>query len=217
MNFWKSTIGQKQLVGLAGLALAGFVLTHMLGNLLILVGPRAYNEYSHALVSNPLIYAAEVGLLVFFLGHVIVAMTLQKRNWRSREVKYAVSASGDKATSPAKKSLWAQGMIILIFIVLHLITMKYGEYYTVNYGNGEIRDLHRLVVDVFHQPGYVIWYVICLVLLGIHLSHGVASSFQTLGFNHPKYTPKIKLGSCLFAAVVTVGFVVQPIYVYFLM
>ncbi|NCN95087.1 MAG: succinate dehydrogenase cytochrome b subunit [Bdellovibrionales bacterium] len=217
MNFLKSTIGRKQLVGLAGLALAGFVFAHMLGNLLILVSPRAYNEYGHALVSNPLIYIAEAGLVAFFVVHVILAVVLTLRNRNSREVKYAMAASGDKKTSLVKKSLWAQGMILLIFVVLHIITFKYGEFYSVNYGNGEIRDLHRLVVEVFQLPGYVVWYVISLVLLGYHLSHGVASSFQTLGLSHPKYTPKIKLGSLLFALVVSAGFIIQPIYVYLLM
>ena len=217
MNFLKSTIGRKQLVGLAGLALAGFVFAHMLGNLLILVSPRVYNEYGHALVSNPLIYIAEAGLVAFFLAHVILAILLTLRNRNSREVKYAMAASGDKKTSLVKKSLWAQGMILLVFVVLHLITFKYGEFYFVNYGNGEIRDLHRLVVEIFQMPGYVVWYLISLVLLGYHLAHGVASSFQTLGFNHPKYTPKIKLGSLLFALVVSAGFIIQPIYVYLLM
>ena len=217
MNFLKSTIGRKQLVGLAGLALAGFVFAHMLGNLLILVSPRAYNEYGHALVSNPLIYIAEAGLAAFFVVHVILAIVLTLRNRNSREVKYAMASSGDKKTSLVKKSLWAQGMILLIFVVLHIITFKYGEFYSVNYGNGEIRDLHRLVVEIFQLPGYVVWYVISLVLLGYHLSHGVASSFQTLGFSHPKYTPKIKLGSLLFALVVSAGFIIQPIYVYLLM
>ena len=124
MKYWKSTIGRKQMVGLGGLALALFVLIHMLGNLLIFVGPRAYNEYSHALTSNELIYLAEAGLVLFFLVHVIFSLALQLRNWAARPQGYAVKSNGPKGTSPVKRSLWAQGIIILVFIILHLVTFK---------------------------------------------------------------------------------------------
>lgn len=215
MNFLKSTIGRKQMVGVAGLLLSGFVLSHMLGNMLIFIGPKAYNEYSHALVSNPLIYLAEAGLVLFFLVHIFISLGLQLRNWSSRQNKYAVRSNGEKGTSPIARTLWAQGLVILIFVILHLITFKFGEYHSVNYGEGEIRDLFRLVVEVFQSPIYVGWYILSLLLLGYHLSHGVASSFQTLGFNHPKYTPCIKKISLGFALVVSAGFMSQPIYVYF--
>ncbi len=214
MNYIRSTIGRKQLVGVAGLLLSGFVLTHMLGNMLIFLGPQAYNEYSHALISNPLIYAAEAGLVLFFLVHIILSLKLQLRNWGSRESRYAVQSNGQKRTSPITRTLWAQGIIILVFVVLHLITFKFGTVYLVNYGEGEVRDLHRLVVEVFQSPGYVIWYALALVILCYHLSHGVSSSFQTLGFNHPKYGPKIKKIGIAFALLVCLGFLSQPVYVY---
>ena len=214
MNLLKSTIGRKQLVGVAGLLLAGFVLTHMLGNMLLFVGPQAYNEYSHKLTSNPLIYVAEAGLVLFFFAHAFVALALQLRNWASRDTRYAVIPNGEKRTSMVKRSLWFQGIVIFVFAVLHLLTFKFGTLYSVNYGEGDIRDIHRLVLEVFQSPGYVVWYIISLILLGLHLGPGVASSFQTLGFNHPKYTPKIKAGSIAFAWLVTIGFIIQPIYVY---
>lgn len=215
MNFLKSTVGRKQMVGVAGLLLSGFILTHMLGNMLIFLGPRAYNEYSHALISNPLIYLAEAGLLLFFLVHVILSLRLQLKNWASRDTRYAVMSNGQKRTSPITRTLWAQGVIILVFVVLHLLTFKYGTYYSVNYGDGEIRDLYRLMVEVFQSPGYVGWYLLCLVILGYHVSHGVASSIQTLGFNHPRYSRMIKKASIGFAVLVCAGFISQPIYVHF--
>jgi len=210
-----STIGGKTLVGLTGLALSLFVLTHMAGNMLIFVGPEAYNKYGHALTSNPLIYVAEAGLVAVFLIHVVKAAFLTKKNWSARSQKYAVSASGDKATSQIQKTLWAQGLVILVFVVLHLLTFKYGNYYEVTYGDESIRDLFRLIVEIFNQPIYVIGYSIALIILGLHLSHGVSSAFQTLGLNHPKYTPLIKSFSLFYAVVVAAGFLSQPIYVYF--
>ncbi|MGE4131398.1 MAG: succinate dehydrogenase cytochrome b subunit [Bdellovibrionales bacterium] len=211
-----STIGKKQLIAVTGLGLSFFVLTHMLGNFLLVLSARAYNEYSHALISNPLIELAEAGLLLMFLGHMVLASRISMRNMKARDVGYAVLPSGEKGTSWAKRSLWAQGLLILVFTILHLITFKYGTHYTVDYGKGEIRDLHKLVVEVFQQPGYVVWYLIALVVLLVHLSHGVASSLQTLGIHHPRFQKCIKGLSWFYAVFVGVGFIVQPIYVFFI-
>jgi succinate dehydrogenase / fumarate reductase cytochrome b subunit len=211
-----STIGRKQLIGLTGLGLCGFVLIHMVGNLLILVGPKAYNEYSHALISNPLIYLAEAGLLFMFVAHLALASMISIANLCARGSRYAVLSNGDKGTSWIQRSLWAQGLLILVFTVLHLITFKYGQHYTADYGHGGIRDLHKLVVEIFHQPGYVIWYVIALITLLFHLSHGLASSLQTFGIHQPRFQRGIKVASWIYALVVGLGFIVQPVYVYFL-
>lgn len=211
-----SSVGRKQLIGVSGLGLSLFVLIHMAGNMLILASPEAYNKYSHALVTNPLIYAAEVGLVLLFLAHLGLALRLSWSNFRARDTRYAVWPNGAKRTSPVQRSLWAQGLLILVFVILHLITFKYGPHYSVTYDGVEMRDLHRLVLEVFSQPGYVVWYVIALIVLGLHLWHGVRSSFQTLGVNHPRYNCAIKfLGRC-YAVVVTAGFLSQPIYVYFI-
>lgn len=213
--FFSSTIGRKEVVAITGLGMTLFVLSHMLGNMLILVSPQAYNEYGHALISNPLIYIAEAGLVAALLFHVTLALLLSVRNAVAKGRGYAVSAKGDKATSCTAKTMWMQGILIFVFIVFHLVTFKYGTHYTADYGNGEIRDLHKLVVEVFMQPGYVVWYIICLIGLGMHLSYGVSSLFQTLGVNHPKYNFAIKCFGRFYAFVVLAGFLSQPIYVYF--
>ena len=211
-----STIGRKQMIGLTGLGLSLFVLTHMLGNLLILAGPQAYNEYSHKLTSNPLIYVAEAGLVAMFVAHLCFALYLTVKNWASRDTRYAMLPSGPKRTSWTQRSLWAQGLVILVFTVLHLITFKYGAEYSANYGQGEIRDLHRLVIEVFNQPIYVAWYIVALIVLGFHLSHGVGSSLQTLGIHHPRYQKYFRCMSLGYALIVSVGFISQPLYVYFI-
>jgi succinate dehydrogenase / fumarate reductase cytochrome b subunit len=213
-NSWlSSTIGRRQIIGVTGLGLSGFVLLHMLGNMLILVSPRVYNEYSHKLVSNPLLIVAEVGLVVMFLGHILLALGLAVSNWKARDTRYAMSASGEKRTTLIQKSLWAQGLLILVFVILHLITFKYGTVYTVTYDGVEMRDLHRLVLEVFAQPGYSVWYIAAVFVLGLHLSHGFGSSFQTLGIHHPRYQTGIRCLSILYAVIVTVGFISQPVFV----
>jgi succinate dehydrogenase / fumarate reductase cytochrome b subunit len=210
----KTTIGSKTLIGFTGLAFAGFLVAHMAGNMLIFVGPEAYNKYGHALVSNPAIYIAEAGLVAIFVAHLVKALQLAYLNNQARPQKYKVAASGEKGTSAVQKTLWAQGLLILVFVGLHLNTFKYGTLYDVTYDGETIRDLHRLVVEVFQSPAYVGGYLVALLVIGFHVKHGVASAFQTLGVNHPKYTPMIKTISLLYTVVVVGGFIAQPIYVF---
>ena len=211
-----STIGRKQLVGVTGIGLSLFVLQHMLANMMILFDPQGYNEYSHGLTSNPLIYVAEAGLVAIFLAHIIIALGLTWMNWKARDSRYAVLPNGWKRTTWTQRSLWAQGALILVFVIIHLFTFKFGTVYTIDYGQGEIRDLHRLVIEVFQSPGYVAGYLFALVVLGFHLWHGVGSSFQTLGINHPRYQCAIRAFSTVYAAAVALGFLSQPIYVFFI-
>lgn len=219
MAYFNSLIGRKQLMAVTGLAWSGFVLSHMLGNLLIFVGPEAYNKYGHAIVTNPLIYVAEAGLLLTLALHIFEGVALTARNRFARPQKYAMPTNGEKAARFQSKWMAFHGSLILVFVVLHLVTFKYGpgvaQGYKMTVDGHEIRDLHRLMVEVFRQPGYVVWYVICLIGVGLHLSHGFYSSFASLGLYHPRYAPWVNRFGHLYAAVVALGFISQPIYVYF--
>jgi succinate dehydrogenase / fumarate reductase, cytochrome b subunit len=209
----KSSIGRKMIMGICGGVWAGFVFGHMAGNMLIFVSPEMYNKYGHAIVSNkPLLYATEAILLGTIIFHVILGALLTWRNKTARTQKYAMTPSGEKRASLGSRSMIFHGSILLFFIVYHLMTFKYGTHYSVTYDGVEMRDLSRLVVEVFQDPLYVVGYILCLLLLGWHLSHGVSSLFQSLGLNHPSYTPKIKCASWIYAVVVTAGFISQPIY-----
>jgi succinate dehydrogenase / fumarate reductase, cytochrome b subunit len=214
MGFACSSIGKKMIMGVCGAVWAGFVFVHMAGNMLILVSAELYNRYGHAIVSNkPLLYTTEVILVGALLVHAVVGISLAIENRRAKPQKYAVSATGEKRSTLASRTMAFHGSVLLFFIIYHLITFKYGTEYMVTYNGVEMRDLHRLVLEVFQRPEYVVGYVICLLLLGWHLSHGVSSIFQTLGLNHPKYTKKIKWLACIYALVVAAGFISQPLYV----
>lgn len=215
LAYFCSTIGRKQLVAVGGLGLCLFVLTHALGNFLMFVGPEAYNKYGHALVSNPLIYVAEAGLVAIFLMHAIIGITLAIKNRNSRPQKYAKAASGEKKTSLTSKTLAWQGIIILVFVVYHLITFKFGPHYTATYDGQEIRDLYRLLVEVFQSPAYVIGYVFAVLVLGFHLAHGLGSALQTFGLNHQKYNRTVNIISIVYGLVIALGFASQPIYIFF--
>ncbi len=213
--FLFTSIGKKYLMGITGLIWAGFVLSHMAGNMLILVSPSLYNAYGHAIVSNKIVlYGAETLLILAIITHVLTAISLTRANISARPQRYAVAPNGAKGASLASKTMAAQGSLILAFVISHLVTFKYGNYYETNVDGVAMRDLHRLVVEVFHQPGYVAWYVLCLALLGFHLSHGVGSVFQSLGIKNDKFAPIINKLSLGYGLVVAAGFLSQPIYVF---
>jgi len=214
----QTSIGKKMIMGICGAIWAGFVLGHMAGNMLILVSAEAYNKYGHAIVSNkPLLYTAEVILVLSLVIHATLGIKLYLENRRANAGKYAVPASPQKRARFASRTMAFHGTMILIFIIYHLITFKYGPHYNVTYDGVEIRDLHRLIVEVFQSPAYIAWYVVCLVLLAFHLSHGVSSVFQTLGANHPKYNCMIRKLSIGYSIFVVAGFLSQPLYVFFLL
>ena len=203
------------MMGATGLFLSLFVLAHVSGNFLIFLGAKAYNTYGHFLIENPLFEVVEVVLLLCFLLHVFLAVSLTIRNKKARPEKYAVTASGYKKTAFFEKTLWHQGTILLVFVALHLRTFKYGHYYEATYDSVVMRDLFRLVVEVFQSPSYVVFYTLCLVILFFHLFHGVRSSLSTLGLHHSSYEKKVKALSFAVAFFVALGFISQPIYVFF--
>ena len=214
-RYFSSTIGRKQAMALAGLGLCLFVLIHAVGNMLLFKSPKAYNEYSHALVTNHLIYLAEAGLVFIFLAHIFQGVILTIRNRHSREPGYAVRSNGAKGTSLAKRSMILQGLIIVIFVVLHLREFKFGPHYDVVYNGEKMRDLFRLVHATFQSPLYVGWYVLAVVILCFHLSHGFYSALQTLGMQNDRYRPLSQKLSVAYGVLVCGMFAAQPIYMLF--
>ena len=120
-------------------------------------------------------------------------------------------AVNDSATQLIHKTLWIQGGIILIFVILHLITFKYGSIYWVEYDGQRIRDLFQLVAEVFQKPIYTAWYLFCLLILSFHLAHGLKASIRSVGF----YSPWIDKVSLVYSIIVTLGFISQPLYFLF--
>lgn len=200
-------------MGLSGLGLCAFVLAHMTGNLLLFVGPAAYNEYSHFLVTNHFIYVAEAGLAAMFLMHAAIGIKLTRDNRAARTSPYAMTPNGDKAVCPASRTMIFHGLVLLAFVIHHLATFKYGTVYTATYDGVAMRDLHRLVIEVFQNPAYVAWYTVSLVLLAAHLSHGFSSAFQSLGFNHPRWNCLLKIFGRVYAVVISLGFLAPVIWI----
>lgn len=215
-GYFSSTVGRKQIMALAGIGLCLFVLLHASGNMFMFISPEAYNRYGHSITSNPLIYIAEAGLIAIFVAHIMSGIILTIRNRRARNEGYAVASHGDKRTSYTTKTMAAQGLVILAFVVLHLITFKYGPYYETRVDDQVVRDLFQLVYEVFQSSSYVIWYIVALLILCFHLSHGLYSSLQTIGcLTNPKYSLAAKRVSIFYGLLVSVLFISQPIYMFF--
>lgn len=214
--FLTSSVGMKFLMGLSGLIWAGFVMAHMLGNLLLFAGAEVYNSYSHALTSGNIIYVAEAALVFSLLAHVFMGIRLTLKNRGSKGTRYHVQAAGEKKAPWSSRTMILHGSIILFFVINHLLTFKFGTVYMTTVHGVEMRDIYRLVVEIFAHPAYVVGYLICMMLLTAHLSHGVGSLFQSFGLNSRAHDKKIKLLSLTYAFIVGGGFLIQPIYVYFL-
>lgn len=212
-----SSIGKKQLMGIAGLFWCGFVFSHMAGNLLYLIGPDAYNAYGHNITSNKaLYYPLEVALLVSLLAHAIFGILVSLENRKARPVGYAVGPglTSKGGAGLGSKSMAYTGLLILVFIILHLIKFRFGVYYPFDHGGHEIRDLHRLMTELFATVGYTAWYLICLFVLGLHLSHALWSSIQTLGLVPPGREKTLIYVSQAFGWLVAIGFAVNPIVIF---
>jgi succinate dehydrogenase / fumarate reductase, cytochrome b subunit len=210
----QSSVAKKQIMGVTGLLLCGFLISHLAGNCLIYVGTDAFNKYAHALISNPFIYVAEGILLAIFLVHLALAIRLTIENRAARPVNYYMKVPTGRGANFASSTMPYTGMLILIFLVLHIWQFKFGPYYEVMVEGVTMRDLYRLLLEYFSSPLAVAWYIFCMLALGIHVSHGFWSAFQSLGFNHPKYTPALRVASKAFAVIVTIGFSALPIYCY---
>ena len=212
-----SSVGRKILNGLTGLLLSLFILIHLIENFLLFSGPRTYNMYVHYLTSLGWgLYLLEFLLALVFLIHIVSAVTVWIGKLRARPQKYTVlkSAGGPSRQTIFSKTMIYTGALLLLFLVLHLKTFKYGPHYPVVYGGLEVRDLYRLVMEVFQRGGYLLWYEAILILLGFHLRHGFWSAFQSLGASHPKYNPIIFAVGYLFALFIAVGFLAIPLWIY---
>jgi succinate dehydrogenase / fumarate reductase cytochrome b subunit len=213
---FSSSVGTKLLLGLTGLALFVYMVLHLAGNALIFLGAETFNDYSHQLISNPLIVPIEIGLLLVFLLHIYKAITMWMRNKAARPVGYQKKelAGHTSRKSLASSTMIASGLLILIFVIVHVKQFKFGTFYLVR-GSESVRDLYRTEIEVFRQPLWVAFYVIATLLVGLHLRHGIASACQSLGVDHPRYTRRLTAASVMFALMIGVGLAIIPIWVYF--
>lgn len=199
-------------MGASGLLLLAFLAVHVAGNLTLFAGPDVFNGYSHHLTSNPLIYVAELGLLVLFVAHLVSGLIVTATNRTARPVRYAVKrrAGGKSHKSLASSTMILSGVFMIAFVPLHLWTFKWGPQYA-SAVDPAVRDLHRLVIEEFHEPLEVVWYVGAMLIIGFHLWHAFGSGFASLGVDDRGW---LRRTGHVLAVAITVGFVVVPIAVW---
>lgn len=220
IRFLTSSIGQKLIMSLTGLFLISFLAVHLLGNLQLLAGDEgeAFNKYAYFMTNNPLIKITSYGLYAFILLHTIQGIILWKTNRDARGGSdYAV---GTATASFSSRHMAALGTIILVFLIIHMgqfwFKMKMGWVSMIEYADYDhpVKNLYEPVEAAFTNPIFVAFYVASMVVIGLHLSHGFQSAFQTLGLNHKKYTPLIKTVGIAYSILVPLGFAIIPIWMF---
>jgi succinate dehydrogenase / fumarate reductase cytochrome b subunit len=210
-----TTLGRKFVMALSGVVLFGYVIAHMLGNLLAFVGQKALNEYSKALHDAPtLLWTARCALLVAVVAHVVTSLQLTLQNRGARPVSYRMRR--DAVTSYAARTMAWSGPILLFYILYHLAHLTFGVTAGLGYEhlpldpNG-LPDVYHNLVHSFRVPWCAGLYIVANLALGVHLYHGAWSFFQSLGISHTRYDDALRSGAVAIAMATMIGFIAVPV------
>jgi succinate dehydrogenase / fumarate reductase, cytochrome b subunit len=203
-----ASIGKKLMMAITGLSFIGFLLVHLAGNLTLYGGKDLFNAYAdHLHALGPLVTVAEWGLLTLAMVHIITGLTLFYQNLQARPSRYEVSKwNGGRTIGSA--TMPYTGIIILAFVIIHLFNFHFVS--------KEGTTIFQIVSETFANPLYVLVYAAVMVVVGLHVSHGFWSLFQTVGANHPKYMPVIQVLGLFTSMVFGMGFGFIPVYLSFM-
>ena len=218
ISYFNSTIFRKTLAGLSGFFLVLFLLGHLLGNLQLFIpgedGQKQFNEYALFMTTNPAVKILSVLTYSAIILHTVLTLFLVFQSSNARDVKY-LQSSGNANSTWGSKNMAVLGTLILVFIVIHMKSFWYEMHFGVigldPWGN---KDLYTVTVTAFNELWYVLFYVLSMVVLAIHLKHGVESVFQTLGIKTRRYVSLIHKAAYGFALIVPAAFASIPIYLY---
>jgi len=206
VRFYESTIGKKAIMAVTGLILFGFLIAHMLGNLQIFLGREVMNHYAETLHGNPaLLWSARIILLISVVLHIWASIQLTLIKNEARPVGYVKRAN--VSSSWASRTMMWSGPIIAGFVVMHLLHLTTG---TIHPQFVELHAYENLVTGFLVVPIALV-YIVAMILMRFHLSHGIWSMFQSMGLSHPRYTPRIKRFADVFSWILVAGFIAVPI------
>jgi succinate dehydrogenase / fumarate reductase, cytochrome b subunit len=216
MALWRTAIGKKVVMAVTGVVLVGFVIVHMLGNLKMFSGPNEIDAYSRFLreVGEPefgygqLLWLARIVLLVCVILHITAATQLTRINWAARPIGYVVKC--DVETTFAARVMRWSGVLLIAFIIFHLLHLTGG---VVGFTAGQFKHLavYQNVVAAFAVWPVALFYVVAMGALCLHLSHGIWSMLQTLGWSTARNAATLKTVSRVIAVVVFLGFTAVPV------
>lgn len=219
-GIFSTGLGKKLIMSISGLFLMLFLLVHLGTNLLLLIGDgELYNKAANALATIPALRVVEFLLAFGFVFHILYATFLTLKNRKARPIGYSSTKSND-LSSWSSRNMYILGFTILAFLVLHLINfflkLRFGDVVPyISYDNGltQIHNSYELVSEFFvNYWWYNVIYIISAVMLGLHLSHGFWSAFQTIGLNNNKWIARLQTASYVYAAIIAAGFTIIPIY-----
>lgn len=206
LSFWRSTVGKKVVMASTGVILVAYIVSHVLANLLVYVGPQAINGYGALLHSTGgLLWVARAILLAAFLLHVTAAAQLTRQARAARPSGYA--AFEPQAATLAARSIRWGGVALLLFIVAHTLQMTVGVWHP-RFVAGD--DYHN-VVRLFQVWWMIPPYLLALGALALHLYHGTWSMWRTLGVSRPSRAPQQRPIAVALAVAIALGFTIIPL------
>ena len=216
--YFSSKNFQKALAAFSGGFLVLFLVGHLAGNLQLFIpgelGQKQFNAYALFMTTNPAVIALSYVTYISIILHSILTIYLVIKSKFARPIKYQVS-SGNSNSSWASRNMAFLGTMLLIFIIIHLRSfwyeMHFGDIGLDKWGN---KDLHTVTVSAFQNIFYTGFYILSMLMLAFHLSHGVGSSFQTLGLNTSKYEKFITFFGKGIAIIIPLIFATIPIALY---
>ena len=217
LRVYQSSLGKKYVMAITGLALFGFVIGHLVGNLQVFLGKEYINQYAELLKSKPaLIWGARIGLLVVVGLHIWSAIALSRQNRAARPFDYDENKPL-KATY-ASRTMLMSGLIITAFVIFHLlhytaliIDPSFAELKEELPGGAHRHDVYAMLVIGFSHIGVSLWYILSMGLLCLHLSHGLASIFQSLGLKSAATEAWIERGAVALSTLIFLGYISIPL------
>lgn len=205
-GFYRASVGKKAVMAVTGVILFGFVVGHLAGNLQIFRGREKLDAYASFLHLEPaLLWAVRLILLASVTLHIVASIQLARLNRTARPIAY--KRTNRSHSSYASRTMMWSGPIVAAFIVYHLLQFTFGVVQP-NYHEGRVFDN---VVYGFQRPLVSIAYIVAMILLCMHLYHGLFSMFQSLGVSHPSYTPRIRRVAGAAAILVAAGNISIPL------
>lgn len=216
-GFYSSTIGKKFWVSLTGLFLLVFLAVHLTANIMLVFdnSGELFNKVVHFMGTNPVIRIMEPVLALGLIVHIFLVSILTLKNQSARSQNYKMQKLGH-ASSWASRNMYILGIVIFIFLVIHIINywykFKFTELPSVTYDGETIEDAYRLVTGLFSIWWYDVIYIIGFLALAYHISHGLWSSFQTIGWSNESWRKIFSVIAYLYAILIGVGFTIIPVY-----
>jgi succinate dehydrogenase / fumarate reductase cytochrome b subunit len=207
VRFYEAPIGKKAVMAITGVMLVGYVFAHLLGNLQIYSSDaeqiNRYAGFLHNPANAAALWAARSVLLVAVALHIIAATQLWLQNRAARPIGYVKKA--DLPASYAARTMIWSGPIVGAFVIFHVLHLTAGKVLELRELGPNMPDVRYNVITGFSNPWISGFYILAMILLCLHLYHGMWSMFQSLGLSHPRYTPIVKKAAAVLAIAVAVG------------